>query len=119
MLRSDAHSPRGKLGLVCVDWRPLARNTLRGFATIEIVEFQLQISDVAVHQRGASTWAALPSRPWIRDGALVLDDNGKPQYSPIFTFTRNAVRDAFSAAVITAVVRFAPHALDLEEATST
>ena len=118
MLKSpsdDAHSPRGKLTIVCVDWRPRCQNTLRGFAVIEIVELQLQISDVAVHAKGDRTWAALPSRAWIRDGALVLDDSGKPQYSPIFTFTRNAVRDAFSCAVIAAVVRFDSHALKLEE----
>jgi hypothetical protein len=115
MVRSDASGSRRKLRIVCVDWKPLNRNTLRGFATVEIVEFQLQISDVAVHAKGDRTWAALPSRAWIRDGALVLDDSGKPQYSPIFTFTRNAVRDAFSCAVIAAVVRFDPHALKLEE----
>jgi hypothetical protein len=108
----------GKFTVTCVDWRPWARNTLRGFAIVEIVEFQLQISDVAVHQKGASTWAALPSRAWIRDGVLVLDDNGKPQYSPIFTFNRRAVADAFSRAVVDAVLKRFPNALALEEAAS-
>ena len=33
-----------KTSLICSDWRPLVRNTLRGFAAIEIWELRLRIS---------------------------------------------------------------------------
>jgi hypothetical protein len=107
---------RGKLTIICLSWRPLRKNTLVGFAGIEIRELGLKVHDLALHQKGDRTWAALPSRPWIRDGAVVTDDAGKVQYSSIFEFTRSAVRDAFSAAVIRAVCERFPDALALEKA---
>jgi hypothetical protein len=59
--------------------------------------------------------AQLPSRPWVKDGQVVTDDNGKVQYSVLFEFTRRETRDAFSQRVIAALLRFAPGALDLRE----
>jgi hypothetical protein len=108
----------GKLSVVCADWRPLHRNTLRGFARIRIAELDLTIHDVAVHQKGERTWAQLPSKPWIRDGQLITGDDGKIQYSPILEFDRREVREAFSQRVVAAVIDFAPRALDLAEVAS-
>ena len=104
----------GKLSVVCTDWRPLHKNTLCGFALIHITELGLKIHDVAIHQKSDRMWAALPARPWIRDGSVVTDEAGKVQYSPLFEFTRLKVRDAFSAAVVRAVRERFPHALELE-----
>ena len=73
-----------------------------GFAKVRIVELGLTIHDVAVHQKGMM-WAAPPSRPWVKDGAVVTDDDGKSEYWPLFEFDRKEVRDAFSRAVIDAV----------------
>jgi hypothetical protein len=117
MLRSDAPSPRGKLNIRCVDWRPLHKNTLCGFASIRIAELDLVVHDVAVHAKGDRLWAQLPARPWIKDGAVVTGDDGKVQYSPILEFSRPEVREAFSRAVIRAVSERFPNALALEEAT--
>jgi hypothetical protein len=62
--------------------------------------------------------AALLARPWIKDGAVVTDDAGKAQYSPILEFDRREVREAFGRAVIAAVRRFDHNALAMEEATT-
>ena len=40
-----------KLSVSCHDFRPLVRNTLRGFATIAIADLKLIIRDVALHER--------------------------------------------------------------------
>jgi hypothetical protein len=106
-----------RLAITCDDWRPVRRNTLCGFARIHIAELDLSIYDVAVHQKGDRSWARLPSKPWIRDGAVVTDDDGKVQYSPILEFSRREVREAFSNAVVRAVVERFPNALALEETT--
>ena len=41
-----------KTTITCTEWRPLVRNTLRGFAQIEIWELRMKIHDVAVHEKG-------------------------------------------------------------------
>jgi hypothetical protein len=107
-----------KLTVICEAWRPLRKNTLAGFASIKIVEMDLAVHDVAVHQKNDRTWAQLPGRPWVKDGAVVLDDNGRPQYSPLLEFGRRETRDAFSQRVVEAVLAAYPGALALEETSS-
>jgi hypothetical protein len=100
-----------KLTLECVAWRPLRRNTLAGFAQIRIVDMRLTILDVAVHNKGESHWAALPSKPQVRDGTLVRDDTAKAVYLPLFEFDTAEVRAAFSRAAVAAVLELHPDAL--------
>jgi hypothetical protein len=100
------------LSIECEDFRPLARNTLRGFATIKIKEARLKIRDVAVHHKNSSTWAALPAKPQIKNGAVVTNADGKAQYVNILEFDDRKVSDAFSRAVVDAVLKFNPRALE-------
>ena len=97
-----------KLSVTCSGFRPLFRNTLRGFADVRIAELCLTIRDVALHEKGHARWAQLPAKPMIRDGALVRDGSGKVQYVPLLHFDNRAVSDAFGRAVIAAVTEFAP-----------
>jgi hypothetical protein len=106
----------GKLTITCDSFRPLHRNTLRGFCQLTISELRLTIHDIAIHEKGESRWAQLPAKPQIRDGELVRDDAGKIQYWPVLEFTSRAVRDAFSERMIEALLEFAPGAFDLEDA---
>jgi hypothetical protein len=103
-----------KLSITCLDWRPLRRNTLVGFARVEITELRLVIHDVGIHAKGDSRWAALPSRPWVRDGRVVTGEDGKAQYSPILEFTDRATREAFSRRVIEAIFACFPQAFAVE-----
>ena len=66
-----------KTTLVATDWRPLVRNTLRGFARIEIWELRMAIHDVAIHEKDGRRWAALPARPQLKEGKAITDDAGK------------------------------------------
>jgi hypothetical protein len=54
--------PAGKLTVTCESFRPLVRNTLRGFAEITIAELRLKVHDIAIHEKGEARWAQLPSR---------------------------------------------------------
>jgi hypothetical protein len=90
--------------ITCRDFRQLRRNTLLGFAEIAIEELGLVIKDVALHSKNGSRWAAPPAKPQIKDGTVVIDDRGKPAYTPIIDFTSREARDRFSAAVIAAVL---------------
>jgi hypothetical protein len=103
-----------KLTVTCLSFKPLRRGTLRGFADIRIAELRLDIKDIAIHQKGESRWAALPARPMLdKNGAVIRDrQTGKIQYANIFEFDSRDVRDAFSHAVVAAVLALVPEAFD-------
>jgi hypothetical protein len=105
-----------KLTIQCESFRPWRRNTLCGFAEIVIAELRLRIKDISLHQKGDSRWAQLPAKPQIKDGTHVKDADGKSQYVNILEFTGREVRDAFSAAVVAAVLEHSPGAFDEEVA---
>jgi hypothetical protein len=83
---------------------------------IRVNEMRFVVREIAVHEKNGKAWAQLSSRPWIKDGQVVTGDDGKTKYSPLFEFDTDAVRTAFSDAVIRAVLAFDPHALECREA---
>jgi hypothetical protein len=106
-----------KHAVVCTDFKPYRKNTLVGFAQIHLPELRLTIRDVSIHQKGASRWAALPAKPQInKDGAAVRARDGKIQYTTVLELDDRKTRDAFSHAVIAAVLTVAPRAFDEEAA---
>jgi hypothetical protein len=58
-----------KVKLTCQAFHRMQRNTLKGFADIAVAELQLAIKDVAIHEKNNSRWAALPSKPMLKDGS--------------------------------------------------
>jgi hypothetical protein len=104
-----------KLTVRCLSWRPLCRNTLRGFATVKVEEMRLAFHEVGVHEQNGKAWAQLPSRPWAKDGQLVRGDDGKVKYQPLHEFDTGAVRSAFSDAVVRVVLAYDPNALRCRE----
>jgi hypothetical protein len=85
--------------IALLEWRPLKRNSLRGFATIRLGKF-LKISDIAIHASHGRRWAQLPSKPQVENGVHVKDQNGKPKWVPILSWTERDVGDRFSEALI-------------------
>jgi hypothetical protein len=103
------------------DFKPVVKNTLRGFASGRL-DFgdgiAFDIAEVAVHQRDGREWAGWPARPLIdRDGQALRDENGKPRYSaPLVRPADRALADRLAAAIIAAVRRAHPEALGEREA---
>ena len=103
-----------KFAISCTAFQPHRRNTLHGFATIHLSALRLTIKDVAIHQHvNGATWAQLPSKPQI-DSSGVVHRNaaGKIQYNAIMEFGDAGTRNAFSQAVVRAVLEHRPDALD-------
>jgi hypothetical protein len=108
-----------KFTITCTDFRPLNRNTLRGFATVRIDELKLTLHDVAIHQHDTGTrWVGQPAKPVVdRDGVAKRSSDGKLEYVRLFSFDSRAVSDAFSAAVVAALLEYDERAFDALPAT--
>jgi len=100
-----------KLTIEVTGFKRFERGTLVGFCDIVIRELRLKVYEVALHEKGSARWAAMPSRPWLKDGVAIRGDDGKIQYKPIFEFETREVRDAFSASVWRALLDFDPDAV--------
>ena len=86
-----------------LDWRPLKKNSLLGFAKIELPSGMVLL-DVTILTGERGPWASPPSKPMIdREGAALKDAAGKLRYSPIIEFASREIRDRWSTAVIEAM----------------
>lgn len=91
-----------------LEWRPIKRNSLRGFATIRIGK-SLKVKDVAVYSSNGKRWASLPSKPMIgKDGAVAKDSDGKARYVQIMEWIDRETSERFSEGVIQAIEREHP-----------
>jgi hypothetical protein len=94
-----------------ISWKPLVKNSLRGFATVEL-PIGLKIVDCPVLVSNGKAWASLPTKPVLdRDGKHVKPD-GKPQYSAILEWKSRGLADRFSEAVVELVRQTHPGDLD-------
>jgi hypothetical protein len=91
--------------MTLLSWKPLVKNSLRGFASVEL-PIGLKIFDVPVMISSGKAWAALPSKmQMLRDGQPRRDGNGngKPLYTPILEWRDRDLADQFSEAVVALV----------------
>ena len=83
-----------------ISWKPLRRNSLIGFATVEL-PIGLVISDIPVLTSHNKIWAAPPSKPQLdKDGQQRRDIKGKPAYTPILQWRDKDLANRFSDAVV-------------------
>lgn len=81
-------------------WRPMVKNTLRGFATIKF-PMGLTVRDLTVHVKGDNKWVGLPAKVQIdQDGAVRRSETGKILYSAVMEWSTRELGDRFGAAVI-------------------
>jgi len=93
----DRPAPRR---MILLGWRQVIKNTLRGFAEVELPS-GLRIRDIPVHvHQNGKAWAGMPGKPQLEDGRLKLDANGKAVYTAILDWRDKALRERFSAAVV-------------------
>jgi hypothetical protein len=99
--------------VVIEEWRPLVKNTLRGFCRVQFVS-GLVIDDIAIHVGSADgrAWCSPPRRPMLdEDGAAIRDEYGKVKYVGLIGFTTNSVRESWQRQIIAAVRQKYPGAL--------
>lgn len=101
-----------RMPLALLAFKPMSRNTLRGFADVRLGK-ALLIKEIPVHVSNGKAWASLPSKPVIKDGRVATDDKGKVRYVPILEWADKESRDAFSEAVVDAVKADSPDAVEV------
>lgn len=99
------------LPVVLLEWKPMRRNTLLGFARIKLGA--LRMSELTVHASNGKKWVGLPARPVVQaDGTVARDPRGKVKYTAILEWDSRDMADRFSASVITAIEASHPGATD-------
>ena len=94
-----------------LEWKPLVRNTLRGFAKLQLGA--LTIQDCPVHDTQGRKWCGLPSKPMVdSDGTVKRDEGGKIKYVPLLQWATKAASDRFSDSVIAALQEKHPDAFN-------
>ena len=80
----------------CLSFRPYERNTLRGFADLEVTRAGLVFHDCLVHEMNGKQWVAFPARPYE-------DDDGVKRWQAVIKFARGAETEAFQRLAIEAI----------------
>lgn len=97
-------NPPPSIPVALVEWKPMVKGALRGFATIRIGRSMILI-DCPVCTLNGRTWATLPSKPQIgKDGGVLRDAKGKILYTPLAKWADRTATDRFSEAVVAAVI---------------
>lgn len=82
------------------EWRSLRKNTLRGFAVVELPA-GLVVREISVHEKAGKFWASLPSRPMLdSDGRQITNHAGHKQYAQLLGWRDRDLADRFSEAVL-------------------
>ncbi|MGC2198610.1 MAG: hypothetical protein WA633_00460 [Stellaceae bacterium] len=106
----DRPAPRQ---LRLIRFQPLVKNALRGFCTVEIQPLGLRIIDCPVLVSHGRAWCALPGKIQVdNSGRQKTDTSGKPLYAAVLQWRNRELSDRFSAAVIGAIRRAHPGALE-------
>jgi hypothetical protein len=106
--KPPARRPKMRL----LDFRPLAKGALRGFATVEL-PIGLKLIDCPVLVGRNGPFVRLPSKPQVdKEGRQKTDASGKPAYTPTLEWNSRELGDRFSQAVVMAIRQRRPSALD-------
>jgi hypothetical protein len=87
------------------NWRPLKRNSLRGFLSLTLEPSGIVLHDCALHRKGDREWIGLPGKPQMdRDGQQRKDPTtGEALYTPIVEIPDKDARQRFQNAALDAV----------------
>jgi len=104
--------PRSALGALLLNFKPVRKGTLCGFAVIRLPN-GLDIHDVVIGEKHGRAGTLLPSKPMIdRDGNVMRDLAGKVRYTPAVEWSTPELREAFSRHIVELVRRAHPTASD-------
>ena len=97
--------------LILREWRPVRKNTLYGFACIELIG--LSVGNVSIHQKGGRWWVSLPARPVLDlDDKHVSGPDGQKQYMALLRWRDRELANQFSTDIIALIRARYPHDLD-------
>jgi hypothetical protein len=95
-----------------ISFKQFRKNSLVGFASIEL-PIGLRITDVPVlTSRGGKAWATLPSKPVLGADGKQVEVDGKRQYANLLEWRHRNLSDGFSRAVVEAVRAAHPGVFD-------
>jgi len=85
----------------CVRFRRYEKNTLKGFADLELVRTGIIIHDCPLHEKNGKEWIGFPARSYT-------DKDGNTQWSPLLEFApgANAEREAFRKQALEAIHQY-------------
>jgi DNA-binding cell septation regulator SpoVG len=81
--------------ITVADWKPLTKNTLRGFFTATLPSGMV-IHNLTVHEKNGSRWIGLPAREWT-------DAGGTKNFAKLIEFTDRRTADRFRDALLLAL----------------
>jgi hypothetical protein len=88
------------------NFKPLPRNTLKGFVDIHIVEIGLTLRECTWHEMNGRQWISPAGKPQLdKAGQPRLSDKGKPLYTEIAHFAEKKFRNDFSEKAVAAAER--------------
>jgi hypothetical protein len=90
-------------------WRPMVKNTLRGFFTV-VLPSGLIINECSLHERNGARWISFPAREYS-------DAQGQRKWETILTFRDSKVSDKFRDLTLAALDEYHErHAIREEQA---
>lgn len=109
--------PTLTMSLSISDWRPVRRGALVGFIDAHLPTLTLR--GCSVFESNSRRWALPAGKPTLdKNGIAQRDHAGKLIYQPVVSFPTKAVHDAFSQAVIAALLAAHPDAFGEPESAS-
>jgi hypothetical protein len=109
---NDYLAPRQPPRMKLMSFRPLVKNSLRGFVSLELPN-GLRLLECPVLVSHGKAWVSLPGRPILdENGRHKRDLNDKLQYAPVIQWRDRDLSDRFSDAVIALIREAHPGALD-------
>jgi hypothetical protein len=85
----------------CTRFRVFEKNTLKGFADLELTRVGLVIRDCTWHEKNGKEWVGFPARSYT-------DKDGNTQWSPLVEFAESAgeARRQFQEQAVAAIHDF-------------
>ena len=86
----------------CIKFRRYTKNTLRGFADLELPRVGLVLRDCPWHEKNGKEWVSFPARSY--EG-----DDGTTRWQPLIEFAEGAMeeREQFQRQALEAIHAFA------------
>jgi hypothetical protein len=87
-----------EMNVEVIDFNQRVNNTLRGFITVYLPDFGMEIPGFTLHEKNGSRWIELPSK--------AVGDNQDPRWEKVVSFYSRKHEKLFKDAVLVALDKF-------------